>query len=229
MSSNSDQLLHDIRAEFASLLDFVTGEEAQTATVDAIERGLFQRLFALGAKLLTLFLTMRAHACSRAPVTTDTGVPLPYHSEKKRVYFSIFGKIPFWRPYFYRAGAGGGSPLDASLSLARDCYSDLLRELGEFLSVSVAYETAAEILQRFLGIALSTRVLKAMLASDAADVEPYYEQQAPPSPASEAEILVIQADGKGVPIVRETPVDPKVRLGKGEKRARKKEAVVTGV
>lgn len=229
MSSNSEQILHDIRAEFASLLDFVTGEEAQTATIDAIERGLFHRLFALGAKLLTLFLTMRAQACARTPVTTATGVQLPYHSEKQRMYFSIFGKIPFWRPYFYQTDAGGASPLDAALSLAQDCYSDLLRETVECLSVHVAYAKTAEILQRIVGIALSTRALKDLLAGDATDVAAYYAQTPPPAPTKEAEILVIQADGKGVPLVRETPADPKARLGKGEKRAHKKEAVVTGI
>lgn len=229
MSSNSEHILQDIRSEFAALLEFVTGAAAHTATVDTIERGLFQRLFTLGAKLLTLFFAMRAHACSRHPMTNDQGVLLPYHSEKKRWYVSVFGKIPFWRPYFYRAGTGGLSPLDAALSLAPDCYSDLLREIGESLSVYVAYETAAEILQRLLGSKLSTRVLKAMIAGDAADVEAYYAQALPPPPAYEAEILVIQADGKGVPMVQATPVAPTVRLGKGEKRARKKEAVVTGV
>jgi len=59
--------------------------------------------------------------------------------------------------------------------------------------------------------------------------EPFYAQKPPPSPAEEAEILVIQADGKGVPMVLETPAEPKVRLGKGEKRGRKKEAIVTTV
>jgi hypothetical protein len=67
------------------------------------------------------------------------------------------------------------------------------------------------------------------LAEDSAEVEAYYAQKAAPTPSSEAEILVIQADGKGVPmILAEKPAD-KVRLGKGEKRGRKKEAVVTGV
>jgi hypothetical protein len=229
MSSNAEQMLQDIRSEFASLLDFVTGQEAQRVTVDHIERGLFRRLFALGAKLLTLFFAMRAQACPHEPITNDKGIPLPYHSTKQRLYFSIFGKIPFWRPYFYQAGEGGASPLDATLSLASDCYSDLLREWGEALSVYVAYEKAAEILQRFFGIELSTRVLKEMLAADAADVAACYAQVPPPAPASEAEILVIQADGKGVPMVRETPLKAPVRLGKGEKRARKKEAVVTSV
>ena len=50
-----------------------------------------------------------------------------------------------------------------------------------------------------------------------------------PASATEAALLVIQADGKGVPIVRTTPAEPQVRLGKGDKRNRKKEAVVTGL
>lgn len=115
------------------------------------------------------------------------------------------------------------------MSLAPDCYSDRLRETGEDLSVHVAYETAAEILQRLLGIARSPRVLKATLTEDATEVEASYAPLPPPSPAREAEIVVIQADGQGVPLVRETPAAPPVRLGKGENRARTKEAVVTSV
>ncbi|MBM3748966.1 MAG: hypothetical protein FJW34_24625, partial [Acidobacteria bacterium] len=67
------------------------------------------------------------------------------------------------------------------------------------------------------------------MAEDAGDVEAFYAQQAAPAPASEAALLVIQADGKGVPIVRAAPAEPKVRLGKGDKPNRKKEAVVTGL
>jgi hypothetical protein len=45
--------------------------------------------------------------------------------------------------------------------------------------------------------------------------------------SSEAEILVIQADGKGIPMILEETKTDKVRLGKGEKHGRKKEAIVT--
>ncbi len=41
--------------------------------------------------------------------------------------------------------------------------------------------------------------------------------------------MVVQADGKGVPLVKETEAAHKVRLGKGEKRSKKKEAIVTSV
>jgi hypothetical protein len=61
-------------------------------------------------------------------------------------------------------------------------------------------------------------------------VDSYYAQQPAPDPSSEAPILVVQADGKGVPLIYETPPDPApVRPGKGQKRGRKKEAVVTAV
>jgi hypothetical protein len=41
--------------------------------------------------------------------------------------------------------------------------------------------------------------------------------------------LVIQADGKGVPMVRSEAMDPTARLGKGQKRTKKKESVVTAI
>ena len=67
------------------------------------------------------------------------------------------------------------------------------------------------------------------MAEDAREVEAYYAQKPAPSPMEEAEILVIQADGKGVPLILEEAVEAKVRLGKGQKRGHKKEAVVTTV
>jgi len=40
-------------------------------------------------------------------------------------------------------------------------------------------------------------------------------------------ILVVQADGKGIPLVQPPLTDPPLRLGKGQKRTKKKEAIVT--
>lgn len=229
MTFNSQNIIHDIRAELEKLIDFVSGEEAETATADHIERSLFRQMLKLGAKLLLLFFVIRAQKSSREPMQMKEGQELPYHSEKKRTYFSIFGKLPLWRPYFYEAGAKGQSPLDTELSLGSDRYSDFLREMSEYLGVYVAYSKASDVEERFLGVKLSTRVLQKVIDEDAVDVEAFYAQKPPPLPDAEAEILVIQADGKGVPLVLETPAEPKVRLGKGQKRGRKKEAIVTTV
>ena len=60
-------------------------------------------------------------------------------------------------------------------------------------------------------------------------LEAYYAQKPAPPAEREADILVIQADGKGVPMILEKTASEKVRLKKGEKHGRKKEAVVTTV
>lgn len=227
MSFNSDEIVQNIRTEFESMLQYV--QESEERTADAVERSLLKQLLGLGAQLMVLFFSLRASRCSHEPVVREDGSKLGYHSEKRRSYYSVFGKLPLVRPYFYACGQGGTSPLDEELSLGEDCYSDLVREMAEYLGVDVTYEKVCRFFARLLGQGLSTQAIESMVAEDAADVEPYYEQKPGPDVASEATILVAQSDGKGVPLVRETPVSPKARLGKGEKRAKKKEAIVTSL
>ena len=229
MTSNSQAIIQDLRADFEKMLEYVTGEEARRATADATERGLFKMLIEMGLKLLTLFFEMRSQNADRENLSMPDGSVLYYHRDTPRNYVSIFGKLCFARPYFYRSGMGGQAPLDADLSLGEDCYSDLVREVHDYLSVHGVYHKASEMIGRLLGLRLSTRALQTNLAEDAADVSNYYDQKSAPTPSSEAEILVIQADGKGVPLISEKTKPDKVRLGKGEKYGRKKEAIVTSI
>lgn len=229
MTSNPQEIIQDIQAEFAMMLDFVSGDKARLSTAYEIESGLLKRLLKMGRELLLLFFVMRSRNSSREPLILSDGANLPHHDEKKRTYFSIFGKLPLERPYFYRRGSGGKTPLDTELSLGSDQYSDLLREMAEHLGAYIPYQKSADILERFLMFGLSTRVFEKLTADDSQDVEAYYEQKAPPAVETEAEILVIQADGKGVPLIFEEPTEPQVRLGKGQKRGKKKEAIVTSV
>jgi hypothetical protein len=227
MSHNPDVIVQELHVEFESMLNYV--RDSRTATADQVERGLFRRLLSLGARLMLWFFALRTAAAPRGEYQLADGATLPYRTEHRRQYFSIFGKLAFWRPYFYHQDAGGASPLDQELALGSDCYSDLVRELVEYLGVGSAYAKVADCLARIVGLELSTQAISDLVAEDAGDVEAFYAQQAPPASASEAEILVVQADGKGVPIVRTTAAEPKVRLGKGDKHSRKKEAVVTGL
>jgi len=227
MTSNSQVIIQDIRTDFEKMLDYVSGEQARTATADATERGLFKMLIEMGLKLLTLFFVMRSQSAKRETLKTTEGSEWYYHRDTQRRYVSIFGKLRFARPYFYRKGQGGQTPLDAELSLGEDCYSDLVREVSDYLGVYGVYHKSCDILERLLGLNLSTRVLQTNLGEDAADVSAYYAQKPAPVANTEAEILVIQADGKGIPMILEETKPDKVRLGKGEKHGRKKEAIVT--
>lgn len=227
MSSSSTTIVHDLQQEFESLLSYVEGAKKETA--DQVERHLFERLLAMGYQLMWLFFELRSQACPRTAVKNQEGDEMPYFAERKRDYFSIFGKLPLERPYFYQSGVGGATPLDIELSLGSDCYSDLVRELAEYLGVDVTYEKVTALFANILGQSLAKNAVQGMVSEDARDVVAFYEQKPAPSPAEEGQILVVQADGKGVPMVRETPASAKVRLNKGDKRTKKKEAIVTGI
>ena len=217
-----------VRADFEAMLAMVQSPEAEQVTADQMERQVFQHLLQMGAHLMQLFLTYRSQMQQREAIVDEAGERLPYHGERRRTYYSVFGKLCCERPYFYRQGQGH-SPLDAALGLGEGCYSDFLRELHEELSVYVPYEKTQDILGRLLGIRLSKRVQQQLVAQDAAEVDAYYQQQQAPDAAAEAPILVAQADGKGVFMVRTSHSNQKVRLRRGRARSRKKAALVTAL
>lgn len=218
----------EIRAQFEDLLAEVLGPAGQATTADVLERRLFRQVLALGRGLLEVFVAQRAAETRQPHTQTPGGVLLPYHSTRTRTYGSLFGAVPVARPYFYAHGAGSAVPVDALLSLPAGKCSDVVREWTEELAVDRAYHRAGTVLRRFLDLGVSTRVVQAQVREDAALVPAYYAQQPPPDPRTEEPLLVLQADGKGVPILRPA-VAATARLGKGEKLGGKKEAILTGL
>ena len=229
MPFNSTPMIHELRADFEKLLDMVTSPEAATAPLDQMERSLLRQLLRLGLKLLKLFLHSRVAAESHAPMRAGRKC-WPYHSQKERDYFSIFGKVTFARAYFYSARHGGKCPLDEALSVPEHCYSDLLMESAEVLAVDGSYQKGLQVMARLLDIDLSEAAVETTAAEQAQAVEAFYAQQPPPPVKEEGGLLVAQADGKGVPLVRPTAEVPRtVRRKKGDTKTRKKEAIATAV
>jgi hypothetical protein len=230
MTSTPDSMIAQLRQEFEALLTAATGPAAQTSTADEIERTLFRQVLALGGRLLHLFFCSRAAVRPTDPVTSPDGTVLAYHDRRPTTYFSVFGKLTFRRHAFTAPGQAVVCPLDADLSLPERCYSDLLREWATYASTDAAYRETQALLERILGLTLSTQALETITEEDAGDVGGFYAQPpAPPAPASGGSILVAQADGKGVPIVLPAAADRPVRRGKGHPPNRKREAVVTAL
>ena len=229
MSANSGEILQQVRAEFEAIVTFVLEASPQTVPdADTMERSLFRKLFALGCLLLRLYFRQQNRLIAPDTVSGKAGRPLPWHSQKERIYLSVFGEVRFDRRYYYLPGEGC-FPLDSTLNLPAEATSDLLREWRERLSVYGSYHKATEDLNELLGHHASTRQIKQDIAADAGSVAAYYEQAEKPAPDPEASILVVQADGKGVPMLQTTQAAEKVRKSKGEKTSRKKEAIVTSV
>jgi hypothetical protein len=232
MPHNSNDMIRRARQEFDHLLEAVHQHARQASTAYQVERDLFKHLLALGRGLLALFFALAAARTQRPAQAT-------LHSYKRRRYVSFFGEIAIRRPYFWAPGRPGHCPLDAQVSLPAGSYSDFLREQAEGLCAHLAYGQAATVLERLLGFRLSTRSLAQMVHDDAQDTVGFYAAQATAAtgaanaaePAA-GELLVIQADGKGVPM-RPSPgqalAAPPVRIRRGQSRTRKQEAVVTSL
>jgi hypothetical protein len=219
----------ELKTDFDDIISTVCKSGNETCTAYEMERNLWQQMLKLGGRLMQLFFEASSQAAQRNEVHPEAGQRIPYHSDRKRKYVSIFGELSISRPYFYRIGVGKQLPLDATLGLDADCYSDFLRELHEEISMYVPYEKTEQLLGRLLSMHLSKRALQQFVVTDATDVESYYEQQAPPDITDEASIMVVQADGKGVPMIRPSDTGEKVRLRRGEARSRKKAANVTAL
>jgi hypothetical protein len=229
MSSNSAQIEQQIHHDFKNLVEYVTGEGSWSRTAHEVELTLFRRLLALGAQLLRLFFVQRAAVRPSEPVYAPDGTRLTYQEKRQTTYFSVFGKVRFRRHYFHAPGQKGVCPLDAELSLPSRCYSDLLRDWAEYCTTNESYDESNRVLKRILGLSISKQALETAVQEDAVDVEAFYEQKAAPPLEAEGPILVIQADGKGIPMIRDEPADQPARRGKGQKRTKKKESMVTAI
>ena len=227
MSSNSTLIIHQLHHDFQELIEYVTGKGSRSRTAYKVELTLFRKLLALGAQLLRLFFVHRASVRPDEPVCTPGGMKLEYTDMRRTTYFSVFGKIRFRRHYFHAPGHKGVCPLDAELSLPPRCYSDLLCDWAEFSATNESYTESLRVLDHVFGLALSKQALETGIQEDAVDVETFYVQKAIPAPETEGSILVVQADGKGVPMKRDQPAVQAARLSKGQKRTKKKEAIVT--
>jgi hypothetical protein len=135
-----------------------------------------------------------------------------------------------WRHAFTASGPQGLCPLDAELSLPARGDSDLRQEGAVDGTTDESSRESQTVLERILGWSLSAQAIDTSVADAAGEVRAFDEQPAePPAPAPEQTILVVQADGQGVPMVPASPAAPSVHLSKGQKRGQKKAAVVTGL
>ena len=88
-------------------------------------------------------------------------------------------------------------PLDARLGLPEGEFSYVLMDWLQRLCVKESFREAATDLRALLNLAPSERAAEQMNQHLAQDAEIFQTHQSPPEPATEGELLVATADGKG--------------------------------
>jgi hypothetical protein len=123
-------------------------------------------------------------------------------------------------------GEPGICPLDAQVNLPARCYSYFLQEWMTVFDVEHPFKKRAGLFEQLFDLEVAESVLMEVAQEAPEDYDDFYTRR-PISPAESArELLVVSFDGKGVPMIKEEAVKLKAKLGTGETRQKKKEALV---
>jgi hypothetical protein len=225
--SFTTSIAESIWVEVEEVIELVIGESSQDKTAYEVEGQLWQKMLALGQQLMQLFFTTQEKEEEQQQVYEVAGIGYRYIGQRQRKYVSLFGDVMVGRACYWYKGMESQFPLDDQLSLPQRSFSDLVQERISELSVIMTYEEAVTVFSRWLGWDLSKRSSEQINADHADSVTTYYEAQpTPDTPASDT-ILVVSADGKGIPMTRKDSPPPEARRGRGDKKTAKKEATVT--
>lgn len=246
-------------AVFREMIEFVNkASESKEFRMDEVERTLFDMGLALGFRLLQQFASAAGDG-DHGQTVEHEGKTLQRSEQKRtKLYRSIFGVLPIER-YVYSLGAKRKvewAPVDARLGLPAGEQSYVLEDWMLRVCVKESFAEGVGSLRDLLGVKTSVRAAEVMTRNMAAYADCFSETKAAFDPGTEQEIVVLAADGKGVPMRRPleqrlqehrattaakeppetSPPDqeptagakPK-RLKKGEKRTRKQMAYVGAV
>jgi hypothetical protein len=219
---------------FDGLIATVQSAFADGRRIDELEGSVFQELLQLGLALVAAFVTKHGDG-NVGPTTTDrdgnTCKRLP--EKHARPYKSVFGELTIER-YVYGSREGqkiDAVPLDQRLGLPASDFSYLLEDWCQRLCIKEAFGETKQSLEALLGLKMSVRTLEAMNQRVAEFSDGFRDQQAQPPAEEEEAILVVTADGKGVPMRR--PLEERVqghhRRKKGEKANKKQMSYVGAV
>lgn len=231
MMMAQEQAILKGQKQFEEMSAFVRRATRDGRPIDEVERGLWDSLLALGRSLLEGYVV--GHG------TGDIGETLTYEgrtlrrleSVHDRRYVSVFGELTLSRCVYGARETQKHEvvPLDAWLGLPDGDFSYVLQDWDQVFCVQNSYEPSRQTVERVLGIGQSVRSLEQMTASMADAVEGFRESQPKPPTKEEGSILVLTADGKGVPMRRDGETARRGRRKKGEKANQKRMACVGAV
>ncbi len=234
MILSHEQAFLKAHEQLQTLIAFVQQAPQQRLRLDQVERGVFTLLLQLGLSLLQAHVAAAGAGDGGETVTTDDGhthrrLPAPH----TRTYRSIFGELSIQR-FVYGSREGQAIthvPLDATLGLPAGEFSYVLEDWCQRLCVQDAFHESVRSLHDLLGLRPSVRSLEQMNQTLGEAAAAFAWQKSAPPPEQEGAVLVVTADGKGVPMRRsgESPSPAHQRRRKGEKANKKQMAHVGAV
>lgn len=209
-----------------TLFEFVR-DNAKEFKAYEMEKSVLEKVLKIGLIAMQYYFSQKGTGDIGPELRLDTGRVLKRESGlRERDYYSIFGKLKVPRSCYRIEGHCGVMPLDAKADIPDRCYSYVLQEVMDILSIRDSFDESEITLSKLLGLNVKASRFEVINQDTCTSYDEFYESKQPPPAESEGEIQVLSFDGKGVPIIKREATKLKARLGKGEKRQKKKEALV---
>ena len=207
LASTFDLGKSDALANLADdLAVFVRQAVQEGSSLDDLERGVFERLLDMGKAAVDLFLKAQGDGDLGDSVCTEEGTVL-YRSDTvlPRPLRTIFGEHTV-QAYVYSQGSKRKidlRPIDARLNLPEGKASYLLQEFSQLFCVEKAFRVGARQFESVFRQQLSVDVLEDINRGMGEQADRFLDRLPTPKAAEEGALVVVTADGKGVPLVRQ--------------------------
>ena len=207
LSSSSEPDKPDRIAKMADdLAGLVRQAVSSGSSLDSLERSVFRHVLALGQAAMDLFLKAQGHGDLGPNVrTAEDGLLHRSTATQPRALRTIFGEHSF-DAFVYSRGPKQKielRPIDARLNLPDSKASYLLQEFSQLFCIEKAFGVGARQFETVFGQTISVAVLEDINREMGTQADRFLNEQLPkPKAKEEGELLIVTADGKGVPLVK---------------------------
>ena len=218
MASSIERAEAEVQRAFADATGIAKREGI---TLAAAEAELWTSLLALGRALLALFLA-RSAARPRPATYEQDGARFALDTTTRRnsEVGTRFGKVKFSRAIGRRLGGRGRAdlPVDRDLGLCAGFSLGTVTAITQ-LCAMLAFGTARRLFAEFHEWAPSPRATLRMVDAVGAEARSFLD--AAPVPDDDGEMLVIQVDGRGAPMITATEAERR-RMPRRKRRGTKR-------
>ena len=191
----------ELDGQLDELVNFVNFATLQRTAAHEVEKGIFRRILQVGRKTFELFLKLSGDGDQGDLTTLPNGETVKRLKDlHTRMYQSIFGEFKLERAVYGTREKQRIQwvPLDEQLLLPDCKFSYLLQDWSQDLASDGPFNRVNDVLGKILNISQSVNSLERTNRTMAEQVEDFWEQKPPPTAEEEGELMVFQADGKGV-------------------------------
>lgn len=232
------------REQFEALLATLHAPKTREMSQDELEQLLLTEQRELMRRCLQGHLDERSKGVVAAPVVDADGRAHCHQRKQRRKLETVFGTVTISRSGFGGRGLPSLHPLDAALNLPPTHHSHTVEWFVAENASKESFDEVVATLGAYTGAEVAKRQTEEITRRVARDFNAFYEQERTASPeqaAGTGSVLVITADGKGVPMIKRDlrPITqaaaktrkPRLahRLSKGEKKGFKRMATVAAV